>query len=98
MSDLDPSKRCPKCRAWHGIHPLEHVKPGEDCGHDPEKPCKLCGHPVGSLSASGSSICCKCDCGGDDFDLEKFAEFLDKPIESPRPTGPLSRWIRTSTS
>ncbi len=62
-STLDYKDMCPKCHAWHGVSPLEHLKPGEDCGHNPNALCMLCGKPVGPLSMGGPRICSWCDCG-----------------------------------
>jgi hypothetical protein len=58
-----PIRPCPFCKAFHGIPPLEHLKPGEDCGFDPKRSCDLCGKPVKALSMGGPRICPKCDTG-----------------------------------
>lgn len=60
---LKEEGRCPDCLAWHGIGMLKHLKPGVPCGHDKERSCTLCGHPVGGLSMGGPGICSWCDCG-----------------------------------
>ena len=60
---LKEEDRCPDCLAWHGIGVLKHLEPGVPCGHDKERPCTLCGHPVGGLSMGGPGICSWCDCG-----------------------------------
>lgn len=59
--------QCPDCGARHGAYPLKHLKPGEPCGHDRERPCSLCGKPVGALSMGGSEICSWCDTGRPDL-------------------------------
>ena len=51
---------CPNCGAYHGVPPLEHLKPGTPCDHDPKRPCKLCGWPVGPLSTDGPEVCSFC--------------------------------------
>ena len=61
MSELKEKDRCPDCQAWHGVSPLEHLKPGVPCGHDKSRACDLCSEPVGGLSTGGSSICCGCE-------------------------------------
>ena len=53
MSKLKEEDRCPNCRAWHGISPLEHLNPDVPCGHNPNRACNLCGEPVGDLSRGG---------------------------------------------
>ena len=55
--------RCPDCGAWHEISPLEHLEIGESCGHDRNRPCNICGKPVGNLSTGGSAVCATCDSG-----------------------------------
>lgn len=63
MSNLKEKDRCPNCKAWHGIFPLQHLSPNEPCTHNPILPCIICGQPVGNLSMGGSKICSRCDCG-----------------------------------
>ena len=63
MSDLTEEDRCPNCKAFHGIYPLEHLPPGEPCAYDPIRPCSICGQPVGCLSMGSNDICSKCDLG-----------------------------------
>lgn len=60
--DMPP--KCDDCGAYHGVYGLEHLKPGEPCGHDRTRPCKLCNQPVGDLSMGGSLICGRCDVFG----------------------------------
>lgn len=61
MKDVREREPCKKCGAWHGVPPLGHLKPGEDCGHDRNALCILCGLPVGNLSMGGSQVCSWCD-------------------------------------
>lgn len=63
MPELKEEDRCPKCLAWHGVPPLEHLQSGVPCGHNLNRACDLCEEPVGGLSMGGSNICSRCDCG-----------------------------------
>jgi hypothetical protein len=51
---------CPDCGAWHGIPPLTNLIPGVPCSHDRNRPCGICGGPVGDLSIAGPEICGDC--------------------------------------
>jgi hypothetical protein len=54
---------CPDCGAWHGIRPLTHLTTDEPCYHDRNRPCIMCGEPVGDLSMAGPEICGACAAG-----------------------------------
>jgi hypothetical protein len=54
---------CEKCGAQHGLWPLGHLKPSDDCDHNPARQCRLCGNPVGPMSFGGPEICVACDVG-----------------------------------
>jgi hypothetical protein len=43
-----------------GIPPLAHLTPDNPCKHDRNRPCTLCGEPVGDLSIAGPEICGTC--------------------------------------
>lgn len=61
---LDMKDMCPRCCAWHGVPPLEHLTKGGPCPHDPAALCAVCGGAVGALSTDGSSVCAKCASNG----------------------------------
>lgn len=65
------SNPCPKCKAYHGVFPLEHIAENEDCGFDPNRPCKTCGHKVSALSMGGPDVCPWCDSGTPGKDLSE---------------------------
>ena len=64
---------CPKCKAYHGVSPLEHLKPEDDCGFDPDRPCKFCGRPVYALSTGGPEVCPVCEACGIEKSLQMLA-------------------------
>lgn len=68
---LEEKDRCPDCRAWHGIPPLEHLSPSKPCSHDPTRPCVICRQPVGALSVGGYNVCGWCDCDEEREDTKK---------------------------
>lgn len=67
---LDERDMCPKCKAFHGIKPLGHLRVGEDCGFDSDRPCRLCNRPVYALSTGGPDICPVCEAYGYPQSLE----------------------------
>lgn len=53
---------CPRCKAYHSLPPLEHLKPGQECDFDPQAPCRLCGLPLEARSIE-EGLCPFC-CAG----------------------------------
>lgn len=78
MSELKEKDRCPNCRAWHGIPPLEHLQPGVPCEHDRNRACDLCGKPVGNLSTGGSHICSICETDSDHPMKVRMKRFIER--------------------
>lgn len=83
---LKPEDMCPHCSAWHGVPPLENLKPGEPCSHDPKAPCRTCQEPQGPLSTSPGQ-CSACACGKIRVSERAF-EAIIEAIENPQPLSP----------
>lgn len=98
-NDQNEQQPCPICKAYHGVPPLEHLKPGEPCGFDPERSCVNCGDPVGALSVGGPDICPNCDSG---YQKPKKSPFegiktgLEELLDVMRSGEPLEDHFRTS--
>lgn len=88
---------CSICKAYHGLPPLEHLKPGCPCPFDPERLCRLCGNAVKALSMAGPDICPACDCGIGKTEKKSLGESLIQGLEQFRNALREGRSLRKST-